>query len=114
MGFGDLECYGHPYAKTPNICRLAEEGTQFLRHYTPGKNCNPARTGFMTSRTPPSFPSYAADFGFQGAATITELLQAKGYATAHFGKVRYNIHIICYICSFTLLCSHTITFCGIF
>ena len=29
-GWGDLSCHGHPYVKTPNIDRLAKEGTDFL------------------------------------------------------------------------------------
>jgi len=29
LGYGDLGCYGHPYAKTPHIDRLAKEGTRF-------------------------------------------------------------------------------------
>ena len=27
LGYGDLACYGHPYAKTPNLDRLASQGT---------------------------------------------------------------------------------------
>jgi len=30
-GWGDLGCHGHPYLKTPNIDRLAREGTDFQR-----------------------------------------------------------------------------------
>ena len=30
-GWGDLGCHGHPYVKTPNIDRLAKEGTDFTR-----------------------------------------------------------------------------------
>ncbi len=30
-GWGDLSCHGHPYLKTPNIDRLAKEGTDFHR-----------------------------------------------------------------------------------
>ena len=30
-GWGDLSCHDHPYAKTPNIDRLAREGTDFHR-----------------------------------------------------------------------------------
>ena len=26
-GWGDLSCHGHPYVKTPNIDRLAKEGS---------------------------------------------------------------------------------------
>ncbi|NJM54772.1 MAG: sulfatase-like hydrolase/transferase, partial [Verrucomicrobiae bacterium] len=25
LGWGDLGCYGHPYARTPNLDRLAQE-----------------------------------------------------------------------------------------
>jgi N-acetylgalactosamine-6-sulfatase len=28
-GFGDLACHGHPHLKTPNLDRLAREGTDF-------------------------------------------------------------------------------------
>ncbi len=31
MGWGDLHCYGHPYAKTPNLDQLAVEGTRFRK-----------------------------------------------------------------------------------
>ena len=30
-GWGDLSCHGHPYVKTPNIDRIAAEGTDFQR-----------------------------------------------------------------------------------
>ena len=30
-GWGDLGCHGHPYVETPNIDRLAKEGTDFHR-----------------------------------------------------------------------------------
>ena len=30
-GWGDLGCHGHHYVKTPNIDRLAREGTDFHR-----------------------------------------------------------------------------------
>ena len=86
MGTGDLGCYGHPYATTPNIDRLAEEGTLFTRYYATGVTCCPSRTGFMTSHHPASFDSYMADFGFGDKVTISELLNDEGYATGHFGK----------------------------
>ena len=86
LGYGDLGCYGHPYAKTPNIDNLAKSGTKFNRFYATGVTCQPSRVGFMTSRHPHSFKRRVGDFGFDGRATITELLQENGYATGHFGK----------------------------
>ena len=86
LGYGDLGCYGHPYAKTPNIDGLAKSGTRFNRFYATGVTCQPSRTGFMTNRHPRSFVRRIGDFGFDGRATITQLLSDNGYATGHFGK----------------------------
>ncbi len=40
LGWGDLACYGHPYAKTPNLDRLASEGTRFTQFYATGVTCS--------------------------------------------------------------------------
>ena len=50
MGYGDLGCYGHPVAKTPNIDRLAQQGVRFTQHYANGPECSPTRTSFLTGR----------------------------------------------------------------
>jgi len=86
LGTGDLACYGHPYAVTPNIDRLATEGTRFTRYYATGVTCCPSRTGFMTSRHPASFENYMSAYGFGDRITITELLRNNDYVTGHFGK----------------------------
>ncbi|GEP44033.1 sulfatase family protein [Brevifollis gellanilyticus] len=86
LGWGDLGCYGHPYAKTPNLDKLAAEGTRFTRFHATGVTCCPARTGLMTGKLPATFQKYPADFGFGDRTTITELLKKHGYATGHFGK----------------------------
>ena len=86
LGYADLGCYGHPYAKTQYIDQLANEGTRFTQFYVTGVTCNPSRTGLMTGRHPARFRKYAADFGFAGRVTITELLKERGYSTGHFGK----------------------------
>lgn len=86
LGYGDLGCYGHPYAKTPALDRLAEEGTRFTQFYVTGVTCNPSRTGLMTGVYPARYPKYAADFGFGDHVAITELLKTRGYKTGHFGK----------------------------
>ncbi len=86
LGYGDLGCTGHPYARTPAIDRLAKEGTLFHNFYVAGPTCCPSRTGLMTSRFPARFQKYPASFGFSGAVTVTDLLQRNGYRTGHFGK----------------------------
>jgi arylsulfatase A-like enzyme len=86
LGWGDLACYGHPYAKTPHLDKLASEGTRFLQCYATGVTCCPSRTGFMTSKLPATYAKYPAGGGFGERVTITELLKKRGYATGHFGK----------------------------
>ena len=86
LGYGDLGCTGHPYAKTPAIDRLARDGTLFHNFYVAGATCCPSRAGLMTSRFPASFQKYPASFGFSGAVTVTDLLKRNGYRTGHFGK----------------------------
>jgi len=93
FGFGDLACYGHPYAKTPNLDKLAEEGTLFRKFNVTGVTCNPSRTGLLTSYHPNSYALKTADYGFDQAQdgcedhpSIMELLNDAGYKTGHFGK----------------------------
>ncbi len=86
LGYGDLKCYGHPYARTPNLDKLASEGTRFTQFNVTGVTCCPSRTGFMTSKFPATFREYPANAGFGKRITITELLKKQGYATGHFGK----------------------------
>ena len=86
LGRGDLHCYGHPYARTPNIDSIARDGTRFMQYHATGSTCCPSRTGLMTSKWPASYPTYPANGGFANHVTITELLKRQGYATGHFGK----------------------------
>jgi arylsulfatase A-like enzyme len=51
-GWGDLGCHGHPYVKTPNINRLAKEGTDFHRFTVASGVCSPSRTAVMTGHFP--------------------------------------------------------------
>jgi arylsulfatase A-like enzyme len=50
MGYGDLGCYGQKHIQTPNIDRLAEEGTRFTDCYTGSAVCAPSRSVLMTGR----------------------------------------------------------------
>jgi N-acetylgalactosamine-6-sulfatase len=98
-GWGDLGCHGHPYVKTPNIDRLAREGTDFHRFTVASGVCSPSRTAVMTGHFPARYnidghfawvPSNAKrnmpDWLSLEAPTLPRFLQQAGYATAHFGK----------------------------
>ena len=52
LGWGDLGCYGHPNLKTPNLDRLAKEGTLFTQFYVNASVCSPSRCAFFTGQYP--------------------------------------------------------------
>ena len=98
-GWGDLSCHGHPYVRTPNIDRLAKEGTDFHRFTVASGVCSPSRTAVMTGQFPARFnidghfawvPSNAKrnmpDWLDPGAPLLTRFLKGAGYRTAHYGK----------------------------
>jgi len=99
QGWGDAKFAGHPYAKTPNLDRLAKEGTWFRQFYVAATVCSPSRTAFMTSHYPARhqihghFAEHAQnaarsmpDWLDSDVTTLPDLLKQAGYATAHFGK----------------------------
>jgi N-acetylgalactosamine-6-sulfatase len=98
-GWGDLSCHGHPYVKTPNLDRLAETGTEFMRFTVASPVCSPSRTALMTGHFPGRHnidghfayvPSNAKrnmpDWLALDAPYLPRMLKEGGYATAHYGK----------------------------
>ena len=96
LGYGDLECYGHPVIKTPNLNRLAEEGVKFTDFYAAAPVCSPSRTGMLTGRTPNRagvydwIPAGSPMHMPRSEVTIASLLRSAGYATCHVGKWHCN------------------------
>ncbi|EEF62820.1 sulfatase-like hydrolase/transferase [Pedosphaera parvula] len=99
MGLGDVGCYGGKMIPTPNIDRLASEGTRFTQYYVASPVCSPSRTGMLTGSYPARWritnylqtragnrASEQADFLDPKAPSIARTLKAAGYATAHIGK----------------------------
>ena len=98
-GWGDLSAHGHPYVKTPNIDRLAKEGTDFQRFTVASGVCSPSRTAVMTGQFPArhNIDGHFAwvesnarrnmpDWLDYETTLLPRLLQQNGYATAHYGK----------------------------
>ena len=96
LGYGDLECYGHPHIKTPNLNRLAGEGLRFTDFYSAAPVCSPARVGLLTGRSPNRAGVYhhiregEGVFMRASETTIPNLLKKAGYATSLFGKWHCN------------------------
>lgn len=99
LGPGDLGCWGGTVAETPNIDRLAKEGTRFTRYYAASPICSPSRCGPITGQFPGRWKltSYLqtkagnrgcgqADHLDPEAPSVARALKAAGYETARFGK----------------------------
>ena len=98
-GWGDLSCHGHPWLKTPNLDRMAREGTGFQQFNVLNPVCSPSRSAVMTGMYPARFSvhqHFAApesnhargmpDWLDPKAPSLPRFLKAAGYRTAHFGK----------------------------
>lgn len=48
LGYGDLGSYGQSHFATPNLDRMAAEGTRFTSYYAGSTVCAPSRTSMMT------------------------------------------------------------------
>jgi arylsulfatase A len=98
LGYGDLGCYGNKVIRTPNLDRLATEGVRFTDFYVAQAVCSASRTALLTG----CYPNRVGILGALGPAarhgihdretTLAEVLKAKGYATAIFGKWHLGHH----------------------
>jgi len=43
VGYGDLSCFGHPTSRTPNLDRLAREGSKLVQYLSAANICSPSR-----------------------------------------------------------------------
>jgi arylsulfatase A len=48
LGYGDVSCYGATVFKTPNLDKLAAEGTRFTSGYCSASTCTPTRFSLLT------------------------------------------------------------------
>jgi arylsulfatase A-like enzyme len=104
LGYTDTACYGSKYYETPNIDKLAAQGTRFTRYYH-CQNCQPTRAALMTGQYGARTGVYTVGSedrfawwkrSLRPVANVTQLpldrmtvaqaLKQSGYATAMFGK----------------------------
>ena len=84
-----LGCTGHPFAKTPNIDRIAKEGAKFNNFFVSIPLCSPSRGSFLTGQ-------YAHTTGVTNNAnhaelshklqTFPKILHENGYDSGYVGK----------------------------
>jgi N-acetylgalactosamine-6-sulfatase len=99
LGWGDLGCYGNRNIRTPNVDRLAQQGTRFKQFYTASAVCSPSRASFLTGRFTARHGLHShlrelaanrkrglPDFLDPNQPLMPRILKEAGYVTAHFGK----------------------------
>lgn len=99
LGWGDISLHGHPDIRTPNIDRLAKEGSEFYQFSVSNPVCSPSRAAVLTGQYPARQSIHRhfatikhhqnfsmSDWLDKDVVTMPRLLQNAGYKTAHFGK----------------------------
>ncbi|MEZ0610088.1 sulfatase [Fibrella sp. WM1] len=92
LGYGDLSCTGALGYLTPNLDRMAAEGTRFTNFLAAQPVCTASRASLLTG----CYPNRIGIAGAYGPTstvglnpdeeTLAELLKEQGYATGIFGK----------------------------
>jgi arylsulfatase A-like enzyme len=88
LGYADVGCYGQKLIQTPNIDKLAKEGTRFTQCYAGSAVCSPSRCALMTGY----HTGHARIRGNvngtlkSGDVTVGNILQGVGYVTGLVGK----------------------------
>ncbi len=81
----------NPEIETPNLDRLAAQGTLFERAYCPNPTCSPTRASMITGLYPSQHGCYSLGTKlFEDAPTVGDLLGEAGYRTALVGKAHFQ------------------------
>lgn len=94
IAMGDLGCYGQKLIKTPNLDKMAAEGTRFTQAYSGTTVCAPSRSSLMTGlhmgHCPVRSNREIKPEGQlplpEGTLTAALVLKQAGYKTACVGK----------------------------
>lgn len=93
LGYGDLGCYGQKDIRTPQLGRMAAEGTRFTDFSVTSALCTPSRASLMTGKYPGRVGLATgvlrpdARNGLAGSEiTLGEVMKSAGYATGCIGK----------------------------
>ena len=87
MTFSDAGALGNPQVHTPNLDRLAEQGTTFTHMYTATAMCSPTRHMLYTGQYPVrsgAYPNHAK--ANPGTKSVVHYLSGLGYRVGLAGK----------------------------
>ena len=85
-----LSCYGNKICKTPNIDKLAKQGTRFTQAYCQATYCGPSRASFMSGY----YPHATGALGYKNPrpqigerSTWSQHFRNHGYHAARISKI---------------------------
>ncbi len=88
----DAGCYGNPVVQTPNLDRLAAEGTRFDSAFCTTSSCSASRSVILSGRYNHATGHYGHEHGYNhfstyaNVQTLPVLLTEAGYRTCRIGK----------------------------
>ena len=81
----------NPRLKTPNLDRLAAEGTRFDRAYCPNPTCSPTRASLITGLYPSQHGCWAIGVKLaEDVPTVGDIFQENGYESILVGKAHFQ------------------------
>ncbi len=92
----DIGCYGHAQVKTPNIDRLAAQGTRFEHAYCQYPLCGPSRASFMAGMYPDQTLIHRNAVYLRehvpNVKTMSQMFRDAGHFATRIGKIyHYNV-----------------------
>ncbi|MHC4678937.1 MAG: sulfatase [Planctomycetota bacterium] len=91
---GTVGCLGDKIAVTPNMDKLAREGTAFLNAYCQQAVCNPSRASVITGLRPDTLKVWDLKTHFRehdpDIVTLPQYFKQHGYYSQSFGKVLHG------------------------
>ncbi len=98
QGYQDVGVFGSPNIETPHLDQMASEGVKLTNYYAAQAVCSASRAGILTGCYPNRIGIHNAlgphnTHGINSSeTTMAEMLKAKGYKTAIFGKWHLGHH----------------------
>jgi N-sulfoglucosamine sulfohydrolase len=91
MNRDDVGVYGSADAHTPNIDRLASEGTRFANAFAASPTCSPSRSSILTGDYPDRHGAHANHSAIRdGLTTMPAYLEKLGYRVVIAGKTDFG------------------------
>ncbi len=81
----------NPEIKTPNLDRLAAEGTLYNRAYCPNPTCTPTRSSMITGKYPAQHGAFSLGMKLpEHEPTVGAVFQQNGYHSTLIGKAHFQ------------------------